>query len=61
LENRKAYWEDAEKQDVTRLHEWAADSLSDAKDIESHFAHKGIGSCSGDHFSAYKAVDVYVF
>jgi hypothetical protein len=61
LAERKAYWEDTEKQDVTRWHEWAADSLSDAKGIESHFTNKGMGSCSGDDLSTYKAVDVYVF
>jgi hypothetical protein len=57
----RAYWEDTEKQEVTRWHEWAADSPADAKDIESHFTEKGMRGCSRDDLSAYKAVDVYVF
>jgi hypothetical protein len=59
LAERRAYWKDTEKQ-LARWHEWAADSPSDAKDIESYFTKKGMGSC-GDDLSAYKAVDVYIF
>lgn len=42
--------------------QWAADSLSDAQDIESHFINtKGIKGGTGGDLSARKTVYVYIF
>jgi hypothetical protein len=58
---RKAYWRDTEKQSVTYWADWAANSISDANDIEAHFISKGMKGGTGGNLSPYKPVYVYVF
>ncbi len=61
LMERKKYWRDTENQNTEYWSNWAADSLSDAQDIESHFINKGMKGGTGGDLSARKTVYVYVF
>jgi hypothetical protein len=61
LAERKAYWKDTEKQNITFWSDWTADSLSDAQDIERHFINKGMKGGTGGDLSASKTVYIYVF
>jgi len=61
LAERKAYWKDVKKQDITYWSDWPADSLSDAKDVESHFIDRGMKGAIAEQLSACKTVHVYVF
>ncbi len=61
LAERKRYWGDTQKQDITHWSDWTADSLSDAQDIESHFINKGMRGGTGGDLSAYKTVYIYIF
>jgi hypothetical protein len=59
---RKTYWQDTEKKNVSCWAQWTADSLADAQDIESHFINdKGMKGGTGGDLSAYKTVYVYIF
>ena len=61
LAERKRYWKDTENLSVDYWSDWTTDSLSDAKDIESHFINKGTkGGTAGD-LSNSKTVYVYIF
>ena len=61
LAERKGYWKDTEKENVTYWVNWTADSLSDAQDIERHFINKGMKGGTGGDLSSRKTVYVYVF
>jgi hypothetical protein len=61
LAERKKYWSETEKQDITHWSDWQADSLSDAQDIESYFINKGMKGGVGGDLSPHKTVYVYVF
>ena len=42
--------------------QWAAESLSDAQDIESHFINeKGMKGGTGGDLSSYRTVYIYIF
>ncbi len=60
-DERKTYWKDTEKEHVNYWSQWAADSLSDAQDIESHFINKGMKGGTGGNLSDQLTVYVYVF
>ncbi len=60
----KRQWKDGHKEDVSRWHQWQADSLDEAKDIQTTFINNGMRSAAeaepevlSDVFPAY----VYVF
>lgn len=62
LAERKSYWKDTKKQDVSYWKEWQADSLSDAQEIETYFIQtKGMKGGEGGDLSSRKTVYVYVF
>jgi hypothetical protein len=61
LAERKTYWKETEKKDVSRWKSWEADSLSDAQDIENHFINKEMKGGEGGNLSARKTVYIYVF
>jgi hypothetical protein len=61
LAERKRYWKETEKQDITHWKSWTADSLADAQDIERHFINKGAKGGVGGDLSDRKTVYVYVF
>ncbi len=61
LAERKAYWRDTAKKNVSHWSDWETNSLSDAQDIESHFINKGMDGGVGGDLSANKTVYVYVF
>jgi hypothetical protein len=61
LVERKKYWKETEKENVTYWSNWTADSLSDAQDIEAHFIGKGMKGGTGGSLSARSIVYVYVF
>jgi hypothetical protein len=61
LSERKKYWGQTEKEDVTYWKAWEAESLLDAQDIERRFISEGMkGGTGGDMDSRYKTY-VYVF
>jgi hypothetical protein len=53
---RKEDWENP-----TYWSQWAADSLSDAQDIEAHFIDKGMQGGTGGDLSSRSTTYVYVF
>ena len=57
---RKQQHEDDGKS-VKSWTQWEADSLSDARDIESHFLGKGMKGGGGGDLDANKTVYVYIF
>ena len=61
LAERKKFWKDTKDQNVTYWANWAADSLSDAQDVENHFISKGMKGGEGGNLSSNKTVYVYVF
>ena len=61
LAERKKYWGETEKKDVSCWTSWTADSLADAQDIENLFLQKGMKGGEGGNLSAYKTVYVYIF
>lgn len=61
LAERKAYWRDTEKENVSRWSDWTADSRSDARDIEAHFIEKGMKGGTAGNLDAHKTVYVYMF
>lgn len=61
IAEHKSYWSETKKQRTSCWTDWQADSLSDAKDIESHFINKGMRGSVGGDLSAEKAVYTYVF
>jgi len=61
LADRKRYWKENEKQNVSHWSDWQADSLSDAQDIERHFINKGMKGGTGGNLEARYNVYVYVF
>jgi hypothetical protein len=61
LAERKRYWKDTENLNVDYWSDWTADSLSDARDIESHFINKGTKGSTGGDLSISKTVYIYVF
>jgi hypothetical protein len=61
LGERKKYWGQTSKLDISYWKAWEADSLSDAQDIERTFINRGMkGGTGGDLSSRYKTY-VYVF
>ena len=59
LAERKGYWKDTEKENVTYWVNWTADSLSDAQDIERHFINKGMkGGTGGESASQENRIRV---
>jgi hypothetical protein len=61
LEERKRYWEETEKQDISCWWDWEADSLADAQEIEAYFIKKGMKGGTGGDMSAHKKTFVYIF
>jgi hypothetical protein len=59
---RRMYWGETEHKSVTGWTQWAADSLSDAQEIESHFINdKKMKVGTGGDLSPDKTVYVYIF
>jgi hypothetical protein len=61
LEERKKYWEETEKQDISCWWDWETDSLSDAQEIEAYFIKKGMMGGTGGDLSEDKTTFVYIF
>jgi len=61
LAERKKYWSETQKMNVSYWTAWEADSLSDAQDIEAHFINKGMKGGTGGDLSSTKTVYVYIF
>jgi len=61
LTERQSNWRDIENLSVKYWSDWAADSLSDAQDIEAHFIRKGMKGGTGGNLSRNYTVYVYVF
>jgi hypothetical protein len=61
LAERKAYWGENKRQDMSSWHNWTADSLADAQEIENYFINeKGMKGGVGGDLSARKTVYVYI-
>ena len=62
LAERKKYWSETEDEIVKYWSNWQAESLSDARDIESYFVDKmHMKEGAGGELSPDKTVYVYVF
>ncbi len=61
LSERKQYWADIMKQNITWWASWTANSLSDAQDIEAHFISRGMKGGTGGNLSNHRTVYIYVF
>jgi hypothetical protein len=61
LAERKTYWGQTSKLDVSQWNAWTADSLSDAQDIERHFVNKGMKGGTGGDLDSRKTTYVYIF
>ncbi len=61
LVERKKYWGETEKLNITYWTDWTADSLSDAQDVEAHFIKLGMQGGTGGDLSSKKTVYVYIF
>jgi hypothetical protein len=60
---RRKYWKDTERKDVSCWTSWRADSLSDAKAIENYFVSVRGMKCAinGDDLLHSKTVFAYIF
>jgi hypothetical protein len=58
---RKTYWGQTSKLDVSHWNAWTADSLSDAQDIERHFINKGMKGGTGRDLDSRKLTYAYIF
>jgi hypothetical protein len=61
LAERKKYWGETKNKNVGCWTSWEADSLSDARAIESHFIAKGMDGGEGGDMSPYRTAYVYIF
>ncbi len=61
LAERKKYWGETKKENITYWTAWEADSLSGAQKVEAHFINKGMIGGTGGDLSARKTVYVYIF
>jgi hypothetical protein len=61
LAERRKFWEETERQNISAWSDWKADSLKDAQEIEAHFIKKGMKGGTGGALVFYKPVHVYVF
>ena len=60
-DERRTYWSDTEKQNVTYWTQWPADSLSDAQDIEAEFIRQGMKGGTGGDILSNRIVYIYIF
>jgi hypothetical protein len=61
LSELKKHLREKQKHDINYWAEWEADSLSDAREIESQFIKRGMKAGTGNDLSTNKPVYVYIY
>ena len=62
VEERKKYWGNRQRADLSRWRDWAADSLREAQAVERYFSSENmINGGTGGSLSPDKTIFVYIF